>query len=165
MFKVKPIKMSDKWQNELKKLTALNVDVKIGVLEGATYEKGQSVAYIAYINEVGAGHNPPRSFMKRTIEENQEKYVKGIAANVKGRILDRSAVLNAFKMCGMVARGDMQRMIMDWPDTDPRANALSTLARKARRGQSGKNTVLNHPGKTLVDTGAMVKAIHYEVIG
>lgn len=164
MLVVDRIKMSDKWQKELKKLSALRAGAKVGILDGATYENGQSVAYVAYINEYGKGHNPPRPFMKKTIEQNQEKYVKGIASNVKGRALNRGAVVNAFKMAGMAARGDMQRIVMDWPDSDPRANKPETVARKARRAQSGKNTVANNPNKALVDSTAMVKAINYEVL-
>jgi hypothetical protein len=159
------IQMSDKWRAELAKLTALNVGVNVGVLDGATYADGKSVAYVAYINEKGLGLNPPRPFMARTIEKNAGKYVKGIAYNVKGRSLDRAAALAAFDKAGQAARGDMQRSIMDWPDDDPRPNRLSTIAKKARRAQSGGKIIANHPGKALVDTGVMVKSINYEVTG
>jgi hypothetical protein len=166
-MKVK-IEMGDKWKKKLETVSAYKVGMKVGVLEGATYEGGKSVAYVAYVNEYGAGNNPPRPFLKRTAEQSAEKWASGILSNVGGHILDYGRVKAAFKMAGMVAKGDVQQTIRDWPVADPRLNSPKTIARKRRRterGAKGAKAMGNNPYKALIDTGTMIKAIGYEVVG
>lgn len=50
-------------------LAKQNPQLEIGFPEGATYPDGKSVAYIAYIQNVGLGGVPERPFMQKTVEE------------------------------------------------------------------------------------------------
>ena len=136
--------------------------MKCGILGGATYPDGLSVATVAYINENGEMGNPKRPFMHRTLEENQEKCAKGIASNLTGSV-SSAAVQKAFEFAGMTAKGDMVETIKKWNPNDPRANSPATIARKAAKGKKGKNTVATNPSQVLIDTGTMISSIDYEV--
>jgi hypothetical protein len=165
-IQIKSIRGLDKLNAKLKTLSAYKFNVKVGILSGATYAgSGQSVAYVAYLNEYGSIHNPPRPFLKETAENNGEKWVRGIAYNIGRDIFDYNTVKKAFTQAGIVARGDVKRAIMDWPDDKPRLNSRRTIERKRRRGRSGRNLRAIRPEKALVDTATMINAIHYEVDG
>jgi hypothetical protein len=154
---------SDKLNRKLAELKRVNkANVKVGFFDKATYSDGTSVAYVAYLNEYG-GHNPPRPFMKRTVKNNSNKWVKGIKASLKQSGLTADGISLAFHRAGLVAVGDVKRTIMDWHPNDPRPNSLSTIAIKARRGREGKNLQAINPRQVLVDTGRMVGAVMYEV--
>ena len=167
-MKVKKVTGGNKWKQELGKLTGMNIGFKVGILDGATYENGTSVAYVAYLNEYGypvKGHNPPRPFMGRTIELNGKKWMAIIKHNLKGKRFSRDAALKAYNAAGQVARTDMMNTIKEWPDSDPRGNKESTIKRKEKRGRSGKNLEAIDPNKALMDTSHMLKSINFEVIG
>ncbi len=152
--------------NIKKKLAAIgqyHVGVKVGILNGATYPNGTKVAYVAYKNEFG-GPNPPRPFMKRTLENNIDKYVKGIQTNLKGVVYNPNRIDLAFKQLGEVASGDMKRTIKDWAPDDPRPNSPATIKAKALRGKKGKGTKAINPNVVLIDTGVMINSIDYEVV-
>ena len=137
----------------------------IGFIDGATYPTGQKVAYIAYLNEYGQ-HNPPRPFLKRTMEKNYSAWTKLITVRIRSKGLTEDGVRDALKMAGIVAVGDVKRTIAEWPHDDPRMNKPATIRAKARKseGKGGKNQVANDPTRVLHDTGRMISSVRYEVV-
>lgn len=158
---VKKISGGNKLNAKLRKLSAIRAQTRIGFFADAKYPDGTSVAYVAYLNEYGP-HNPPRPFLKRTFRKNLKKWVKGIRANL-GSGLSQAKVRRAYEMAGMAAVGDVKKTIKRWNPRDPRPNAPATIARKAKRGRSGKNLVAINPYTVLIDTGQMISAVSYEV--
>lgn len=147
-----------KLKDKLRKIAALDdLELKVGFFENAKYPDGTPVAYVAYLNEYG-GHNPPRPFMKRTVQRRMKNWARGVAKNI--RRADRASLKRAYEMAGQVAVGDVKRTIKDWP---PGGNAPSTVAAKARRARSGKNLVPINPETVLIDTGKMISSVAYEV--
>ena len=63
---------------------------EVGVFEDATYPDGTHVAYVAYLNEFG-GHNPPRPFLKRSLEKYQNKWTKIYSYVLKSQGVNISA--------------------------------------------------------------------------
>lgn len=162
MLRVIGIHSSKKYEEYLKKISRIKANMKCGILSGATYPDGLSVATVAYINENGAMGNPRRPFMHRTLEQNQEKWAKGIVNNLTGNV-SVASVQRAYEFAGMTAKGDMVETIKKWSPNDPRANSPATIARKAAKGRKGKNTVATDPTQVLIDTGTMISSIDYEV--
>src|SRR5699024_12372013 len=56
-------------------LAKQNPQLEIGFPEGSTYPDGKSVAYIAYIQNVGLGGVPERPFMQKTVEEKSKDWM------------------------------------------------------------------------------------------
>ena len=52
------------------------INLKVGWFEGAKYEDGTPVAYVAAIQEYGFVNIPPRSFMRTTVQEKKEAWKK-----------------------------------------------------------------------------------------
>jgi len=130
---------------------AAKVEVKVGVLGGATYPKGgPPVAMIAAIHEYGTDKIPQRSFLRSTLAEKHREW--SAAAGLKFR--DTGYLLEALRFAGVVAAKDVQEKIT-W-GIDP-ALQENTVAAKRKRGRQ-------EPDIPLVATGAMQEAISYEVI-
>lgn len=145
-------------KEKLRRIAKLdNIELNVGFFENAKYPDGTPVAYVAYLNEYG-GHNPPRPFMKRTVQRRMKNWARGVAKNI--RRADRASLKRAYEMAGQVAVGDVKRTIKDWP---PGGNAPSTVRAKARRARSGKNLVPINPETVLIDTGKMISSVAYEV--
>ena len=136
--------------------------MRVGILNGATYPNGQSVAAVAAKNEYGWGRNPRRPFMHRTLKNNQRKWVKGIAYNIKSSRFTQGGVRRAYELAGSVAVEDMVQTIKDWSPNDPRPNSPKTIARKRARGKSSKKLKALNPHIVLIDTGTMIQSISSE---
>lgn len=158
MLKVQSIKMDGKLNEHLKKVSAIRAQARAGFFRNSKYPDGTFVAVVAFQNETGANNVPRRPFMHRTLKDNQEKYVKGICANIKrfGRF-DEDSVRSAYETCAQLMEGDIKRTIMDWLPSDPRFNSPATIAEKRERG-------VENPERALVDTGTMVGKVAHEVI-
>lgn len=154
------IKDQGKLNAELKKLSVIRANVKVGFFASSTYPNGTPVAAVAYANEYGANGIPARPFMRKTVNKNIKKWVEGIRKNIKGLGLNRKSVELAYKRAGMVAVGDMKKTIKQWP---PGGNKPATVARKKARAKSGKNTTAVDPETVLIDTGKMISSVAYEV--
>ena len=152
----------DGLKKKIKEIENIKKTAYIGLVNGATYSDGTSVAYVGYLNEYG-GHNPPRPFLHRTLVLNLNKWT-GLYTNSLIRTgVNAGGVDMAFKTLGRAAVGDVQRTIADWPSNDPRPNKPATIRRKARRARGGKNLQPIDPNKVLFDTGTMKRNIGYEV--
>lgn len=156
------VKPSGKLNGYLQKLKNLDYVTKVGFFEGATYPDGTSVAYVAYLNEFGQ-HNPPRPFLKRTMERQYSAWTNLIKVSLKASGLSGSAIQNAFTKAGIMAVGDVKKTIKDWSPSDPRPNKPATIRAKARKARSGKNLAANDPYRVLHDTGVMISSVKYEV--
>ncbi len=156
-------KGQDKLNKKLKELSVIRASLKIGFFQNSTYPDGTPVAAVAYINEYGANNHPARPFMQKTATANMNKWVDGIAKNIKGAgKFNLNTVKTAYKMAGIVAVGDVKKTIKSWP---PGGNSKQTVARKAKRAQAGKGTSAINPETVLIDTGKMISSVAYEVRG
>ena len=140
---------------------------EVGVFEQSTYANkyGTSVAYVAYLNELG-GHNPPRPFMKRTLEKQLNKWTKLYGYVLKSQGVNPSSIRTAHEQVGETARGDIVKTIKTWNPSDPRPNKPATIRAKQRKTDAhkgGRNQVGNDPMRVLHDTGTMMDSITYEV--
>lgn len=156
------VEMGEVWKRKLREIANMGADLKVGFLGGDSYPDGTSVAYVAYINEYGKGHNPERPFMKETSKDYMGRWINIIKSNVTDNF-DQASVMRAFEMAGMDAEGRIREQIKTWPNSSPRPNAPSTIARKAARGQSSSTTVAIDPNQVLIDTGVMINAVRHEV--
>ncbi len=147
----------------LSKMTSIKGGMRVGFYPTATYPDGESVAYVAYLNEYGTATIPPRPFMERTAAKHNKKWTRGIENHILRNGIDQAVITEAFEMAGQVAVGDVKRTIADWPVTDPRSNAPSTIRRKRARTESGRGTVGIDPERVLIDTGVMIASVEYEV--
>lgn len=108
---------------------------------------GASNALIAYVHEFGVGV-PERSFLRSTVLEQAQKYVKIQRDNIIPAI--KSGVMTAeeaYRRLGIVASNDVKLKITNGPFT---ALDQKTIDRK---GSS----------KPLIDTGELRQSITYEV--
>ena len=62
---------------------AANTELKIGILEGATNSKGDSIAGYAADNEFG-GSGPPRPFMRMTAKKHGKEWSDKVAHLIQG---------------------------------------------------------------------------------
>lgn len=160
---IKGVQFEGKLREKLKRLTGIKPTIKIGILENATYENGQSVAEVAYINIEGLGGNPKRDFLRRAMEQHGDQWIDVLVKEMGVDIFSKENVIRAAKVTGMVAAGDIQEVIQKWPAADPRLNDPKTIRKKERRGQSSKKVSANNPLSALQDTNTMTQAIGFEV--
>ena len=148
------------------KIKGAGYHTEVGVFEDSTYgdKYDTHVAYVAYLNEFG-GHNPPRPFLKRSLEKYQNKWKKIYSYVLKSQGVNPSSIKTACERVGETAKGDVVKTIKDWSPSDPRYNNPATIAAKKRKsaGAKGKNQVGNDPYRVLMDTSTMIDSITYEV--
>lgn len=139
----------DKLLKEIKEKAA-NTELKVGVLEGATNSKGDSVAAYAADNEFG-GSAPPRPFMRMTAQKHGKDWSKSVASLIQNQNWDFA---DALQVVGDIASKDMMEMIQTYPKAPP--NSPSTIARKKALGY-------NPYDQPLIESGDMIRAISFEV--
>ena len=138
MLAVKAVNFKlDGLEKYVKEIQNAKYTTEVGFFPKATYADGKQVAYIAYLNEFG-GHNPPRPFMKRTVEQRKDSWRNLFRYVLKTDGVNKDGIYKAHKQVGIVAVGDMKKTIQEWSPTDPRPNAPSTIKAKARRARGGK---------------------------
>lgn len=152
------------------KLRQLKAKLNIGYFEESTYAtqgKPIKVAQVAYFNEYGIGGNPPRPFLKRTLETNRKKY-HSIANKTFGTYgISKESLALAYQTIGTAMVTDVTKTIKKWSPNDPRANKPSTIARKIKRGSKvrGKNLIPIDPYAVLLDTGTLIGSTKFKVVG
>lgn len=134
------------------------IKVKAGILEGATNnETGESVAAYAAYNEYGTADIPSRPFMRKTFDEKEGAWCKGLGNAIKnGRSPE-----DAMKLLGMRMADDIIATIAS---NMPPPNSPETIASKTKKvvGKGAKTGESHVPG-TLIDTGSMIASVNYEV--
>lgn len=138
----------DKWKDALAKVTK-GIHTNVGILEGGSGSGGVSLALIGSVHEFGGKHMPQRSFLRATLEAKGNEWCQVVRQMLQQRL----DAMRAFTMLGEVASKDVQERIK-W-GIDP-ALESETIRRKLKRGKQ-------EPDTPLIDTGALMEAVSYEV--
>lgn len=144
-------------------LAKQNPQLEIGFPEGSTYPDGKSVAYIAYIQNVGLGGVPERPFMQKTVEEKSKDWLGFLERIFKGHIIEQDIFVRALRALGPSARTDLQMTIRNWPPGEPRLNKPATIAAKRRKMKNGKSLGASNPERALIDTSTMINAVSWQI--
>lgn len=135
---------------------ATNKQGKVGWFESARYPNGTPVAYVATIQEYGYPPKkiPPRSFMRTTIIEQQDKWRVTVQQGAKIILDGHGNAGTVLDLVGQQAAGDIAKKIasIESPPLKP-----ATIAARLRR-RADKKTIGNLD-KPLVDTGLMISTI------
>lgn len=118
--------------------------VRVGIVEQATYENGDSVAQVAYWNEYGTAHIPPRPFFRQTIAENKDGWPDKAAEILRE---NGGNVPLTLKQMGEGVKGQIVETIQGFREPP---NAAATVRKKGF-------------DKPLIDTGTLWRSIDYEV--
>lgn len=119
----------------------------VGVPKATNGNGNRSNAYIAMIHEFGLGHNPERSFLRSTMNEQHAKYADLLANTIPQAIANGMTAYDAYARLGTVASNDVKLKIVNGTFTPLSAK---TIARKKS-------------SKPLIDTGMLRQSISYEV--
>ncbi|MEJ3963043.1 hypothetical protein [Citrobacter braakii] len=124
--------------------------LKVGFIDGATYQDGTPVAMVAATNEYGnpANNQPPRPFFRNAISDHETEWSEDIARGL-GTGLELEHVLS---VVGEKIAGDIVQSISTL--MDPPLSAATIASRKSKGNESIK---------PLVDTKVMIRDVHYEV--
>lgn len=126
-------------------------EVAVGILQGSVDGEGASIAEYATYNEFGTEHVPSRPFMAMSFDENKAAIVADFNREAKAMVEGRRTADQALTVIGQKHASRVQVTITG-RDITPKL-AASTI--RAKKGST----------KTLVDTGAMVNAVHIELRG
>lgn len=120
--------------------------VRVGFLEGATYEDGTSVPLVASANEYGdpARNQPPRPYFRNMIAAKSPEWGKDLGKIMKMTQMDSE---HALQLMGQRIKDQLQESIrsLESPPLAP-----STIAKKGF-------------SKPLIETGHMLNSVDYEV--
>jgi hypothetical protein len=119
--------------------------IKVGFLQGATYPNGLSVAQVAFWNEFGTIHAPPRPAFRRMIAKGSRNWGDQFAKILRATQYDTSI---AFGLLGTKLKDELVGSINEL--TDPPLKP-STIRRKGF-------------AKPLIDTAVMLRSPDYEVV-
>lgn len=101
--------------------------VVAGFVEGAEYSDGTPIAKIAAIQNFGSGKIPPRPFMTKAIEQNENEWIEELSDALKsGKSIDQ-----ALTMTGLLMQADIKQAIIDM--NEPSLSLLTLLIRKIKR--------------------------------
>ena len=122
-------------------------EVRVGFLEGATYDDGTPVAMVAAIQEYGAPSKgiPPRPFMRPTVANHSGEWPDQLAKTMQHFDYDAEKSLDAM---GSLIGGEIRQAIVDVtaPPLKP-----ATIKRKGF-------------DKPLIETGHMLGSVNHEVM-
>ena len=122
-----------------------NLQLKVGLLEGATYPDGTPVPMVAATNEFGnpANNQPPRPFFRNAIANHESEWQEATAKLIE----NGGEVRDALSLLGEIIVDDIKESIrtLDSPPLSP-----VTIARKGF-------------DKPLIDTSNMLNSVSYEV--
>ena len=142
--------------------------VRVGIFSNATTDDGKLIAEYATYNEFGTSRIPARPFMRTTMQNHSAEWQNTFAHMIKGQAEDPTAVDKALRMVGTQAVGHVRETIKS---NLPPPNAESTRRKKTkvitgakgRPMRDGNGDVVTYAPGTLIDTGAMIQAIAFEV--
>lgn len=123
-----------------------NVAVTVGVHQGKRNSEGLDIAEYGAYNEFGTGKIPERSFMRSTFDENQGNYANIFARGIE-QLGVNSTLGRVLSFAGMNVQNDIQEKIR------------SGIA----PANSPRTVKIKKSNKTLIDTGALVQSITYEI--
>lgn len=125
---------------------------QFGVPSGLEYEDGTSVAYVAAIQEFGApaASIPPRPFLRPTVAEDKDKWVKFVASKIpdvqSGKITADTVLLGV----GAIAIADIQSTIASI--NSPPLSPVTVLLRKwKKQGRKVTGKTVGEAAKAVAD--------------
>lgn len=134
-----------KFQKMLKELA--DKEVRIGFQHGkATEEDGTDVCDVAAWNELGTANMPSRPFLRKSVDENEDKIDNFLQSKKKDLVRGVSAE-QVLKEIGIFQKDLIQEKITEGSFAP---NAPATIRQK---GSS----------KPLIDTGRMRQSVNYEI--
>jgi hypothetical protein len=155
---IKPVisfreKDSKEIKNLLKHLPSMKgAYVSIGFHSDAgSYESGIDVVEVALFNEYGTSTTPARSFIRSTLDENEEKINNWRVEALQNIMSKGWGADQALSMIGTRVQILIQNKIKSNP---PPPLAESTVAQKLRDGV---------PAVTLINTGLMLRSVTFKV--
>jgi len=131
---------------DLSRKVSRGAALKVGFLEGATYEDGTPVATIAAIQNWGAPSRgiPPRPFFTNMVRDKSDGWGPAL-----GRIMEAND-FDARQSLALMGEGIAGQLRQSIVDTNSPPLAQSTIDRKGF-------------SKPLIDTSHMLNSIDYEV--
>lgn len=118
--------------------------VRVGIIEEAHYENGQSMAQAAYWNEYGTAHIKPRPFFRQSIAKHQGEWADKAARLMRENGGD---VKQTLIEVGGDIKGDIMETIRDFREPP---NEDATVRKKG----------FDDP---LIENADLWRSIHYEV--
>lgn len=128
-----------------------NVRGKTGWFESAKYPDGTPVAYVAAIQEFGAGKIPPRPFMRPTVAEQQAAWRESLDKGARSILSGDRTLLQVVELLTLKAAGDIAKTISEVYNPP-----LAEATIRARAGRNAKGMASTKP---LVDTGIMINSV------
>jgi hypothetical protein len=133
--------------------------VSVGILGGATYSAdskspGLPVAVVAAAHEFGTTNIPARSFIRSTLANKKEEWLRFFSVMLE---INKRNVRAALAGLGEIAAKDMLLAIEN--GLKPALKPATVRAKLKRKGKEGS------PELPLVDTGTLEKALGYQVAG
>lgn len=116
--------------------------LQVGFLGGKTYPDGTDVASVAFWNEYGTEHSPPRPFFRNGVERYSPGWPEQIAENLRDTEYDTDKTLDRM---GHLIVDQIKQSIRD---TNSPPLAESTVRRKGF-------------DKPLIDTGVMIDSVAF----
>lgn len=146
--------------------------LKVGVLEGATYPNGTSVALVAAVNEFGAPSKgiPPRPAFRQTVNAHEAEWGPQLAEQLVATDYNPEVALGRM---GELIAGELRQSIVDLTDP-PNSPVTNLLKQRFPSGGQTFDDVLKAradvaagatppAGKPLVQSGHLLNSIDYEV--
>lgn len=138
---------------ELAKLKAF-----VGWLESAKYGDGIPVAGVAATQEYGTDTIPPRSFIRTTMADKKDQWLKLLEQGAKAILAGRETADSVMEKLGLLAAGQVKTAISEVTEPPLKEKTIENRQRK----RSDRNTV-GSLDKPLIDTGVMIATITHEV--
>ncbi len=116
----------------------------VGWVDGAQYDNGTPVAYIASIQEWGAPSAgiPPRPFIRPACDKNRKDWIRIASLKFRDVLMGKDDAANAYTAIGATASSDIQVQISN---TFSPALSPVTIAARAYKNKGGQinRTVIN----------------------
>lgn len=137
-------------------LSAEKFQTKVGWIDGAKYEDGTPVAYVATIQEFGSAKNniPPRSFMRSTAAERQQDWARLAESGAKAVMAGNASIEDVMSGLGQQAEGDIRKKI-----TQIQTPALEDSTVKSRQRKLANGKKVGNLSKPLVESGLMLASL------
>jgi hypothetical protein len=152
------------------------IETKVGWFPGARYENSTPVAYVAAIQEFGAGPIPPRPFFRATITDQKAAWAGFAEMGAKAILRGTHTAHDVMDGLGELAQEDVKETInqITAPPLSPITLELRAMKHKdpalkvtgktvgvaaSRVKQPGYKLAAGTPDKPLVDTALMITTL------
>jgi hypothetical protein len=160
--------------NRLRELEG--IETRVGWFPGAKYEDGTPVAYVASIQEFGAGPIPPRPFFRPTVAAEKDNWSKYAAQGAKAVLDGKLSAIDVMDGLGERAQEDVKETInqITAPPLSPITLELRAMKARdpnlritgavigqvaAKVRQPGYQLASGTPDKPLIDSKTLITAL------